>query len=109
MAISAIQGYKEIAGEVAAIYVARKGTVMVVCLDNGDDYMFNTLAPSCSKNPARQYWCHSIDHKASFSGYFTYGVLPSEKQEYKAESICEITEHHMSKLNKRYEFEKGKK
>lgn len=90
-------------GRKGSIYTARRGTVMVFCIDDGKTYLLSTTAYNgkvvIDQTPG--YWCHSIDFAGSFSTYFTYGIIPAEQMPYPARPIVEMTDEQRAKLNGR--------
>lgn len=71
---------KHLEGKIGRIYVARKGTIMVFVLDNGETWFCNTLvaASVVHKGPVPEYWQHSIDFAGGFSTYFIFGLAYDE-------------------------------
>lgn len=90
-------------GKKGAIYVSRKGTVMVFVIDD-KAYLLSTTAANGSviENPVPDYWCNSIDWSGNFSSYFTYGMepLPDDQMPYKVPPLVPITAAQRKKLKR---------
>ena len=61
-------------GKNGRIYIARKGTIMVFLLENGESWFCNCASPgsTITQGPVSDYWIHSIDWAGNFSDYFTF-------------------------------------
>lgn len=96
--------YNYARGHKGAIYVARRGTVMVFCIDDGHTYLLSTTADNGKVvvDPVSDYWCHSIDFAGGFGDYFTFGIVPLAEDDmpYKARPIMEITSDQLAKLQR---------
>ena len=88
-------------GKTGSIYIARKGTVTVVEIDETTYLINNTSAPGAVLvNPVDQYWARSIDWAGGFSDYFVMGMYPDENPRIKADPNIEITAEQKEKLRK---------
>lgn len=97
MGFNVLKSYEEIKGKKGNIYIARKGTVIIVDLDNGDNYTYNTSCNTCVKNAVRSFWDNSIEWSGSFSDFKTFGMIPSDKKPLK-EPLCPLTPEQIEKL-----------
>lgn len=68
-------------GKTGRIYIARKGTIMVFLLANGESWFANCLSPSnvITKGPVVDYWVHAIDWAGNFSDYFIFVMAVDEE------------------------------
>lgn len=90
----------KIRGERGQIYIARKGHAIILCLDNGVNYMIHQSGHHIIP-VADEYWTHSIEWRGGFSEHWTWGVKPSMlDQKYPAKYICEPTRTQMERLEK---------
>ena len=64
----------ELTGKTGRIYIARKGTVMIFVMSDGETYMASCTNPTnaMTKNPVPAYWQHSIDWAGNKSDYFAF-------------------------------------
>ena len=96
--------YNYARGHHGSIYTARKGSVMVFCLDDGHEYMLSTTAANGKVvvDAVKDYWCHSIDFAGNFGDYFTFGIVPwaDADMPYKASPIVEMTSAQIAKLQR---------
>lgn len=86
------------------IYVARKGTITVVVLDDGSKHWINNrgITQVFSDKLVDSYWIHAIDCAGSFANYLVNGLAydPEDKPFYpKAEPMIPITEAQILKLS----------
>ena len=101
MVTSKINSYLE--GKKGRIFAARRGTILVCLLDNGESWFFNCTTPSRAihQGPVRDYWAHSIDFAGSFSDYFAFGMIYDAEDEshYPAATpIIPLTPQYIDKL-----------
>ena len=96
--------YNYARGHHGSIYTARKGSVLVFCLDDGHTYMLSTTAANGKVivDPVADYWIHSIDFAGSFGDYFTFGIVPwaDADMPYQADPIVKITDAQRAKLSR---------
>ena len=90
-------------GKIGRIYIARKGSIMVFLLENGESWFANCTAPSITitKGPVPDYWIHSIDWSGFFSDYFTFlmDFDAEDKPHYpKCEPSDSLTSERIAKL-----------
>lgn len=90
-------------GKTGRIYAARKGSILVFLLDNGESWFCNTQCPgvTITAGPVKQYWAGAIDFAGGFSDYFAFGMAYDEtdRPEYpKAEPIIPINAERIEKL-----------
>jgi len=95
-------------GKPGRIYIARRGTITVYLLSNGESWFANNVSPSGAifKGPVPQYWQSSIDFAGSFSDYFTAGMILDETNSPfypPAEPINEIADDMICKLKARHQ------
>lgn len=79
---------KNTRGHKGRVYIARKGTVTVIIITDGDSYLINNRGGAVITNPVDNYWIHGIDWQAAAYVYFTYGMDVDE-------SVPELAEMHL--------------
>jgi len=97
-----------LSGKTGRIYIARRGTITVYLLANGESWFASNACPSVAifKGPVPQYWQSSIDFAGGFSDYFTTGMILDETDSPfypPANPLNAITDAMMEKLKTRHQ------
>jgi hypothetical protein len=97
----------DLRGKTGRIYIARKGTITVIVLDDGKTYWCNntSFAQQMFSPVAPDYWIHSIDWAGNFSDYMVMGMIPDgvDQDFYPAaDPLVPITEANITKLRSHF-------
>ena len=89
---------EEIRGQRGQIYAARKGHAVIICLDDGRNYMIQQSGLT-AVTVADDYWIHSIEWFEGLSAHLTWGIKKSLLPlKHKAEYLSEPTSEMWDKL-----------